>query len=648
MRYKSQALFAVVTILIFIFGFSKIYAYQEPKEIKILFTHDMHDHLLPNKGEYNGSTIWTGGYSRLKTAIDQEKEDSKNTVLLDAGDYSMGDLFQSLFSTDAPELRIMGQMGYDVTTFGNHEFEFKDIGLARHLYAAKNSGDKLPQIVSSNIVFPDVKKMTKSSYELQQSMKAYGVKEYTIINKGGIRIGIFGIMGEDADDCITTTEVSFDNIIESSKRVVKKLKQEGVDLIVCLSHSGTWEKASKSEDEILAKKVPEIDVIVSGHTHTILKKPIVHGNTVIGSCGEYGNNLGIIQLVQSPGKRWSIKDYNLKRIDQSINEDSGISQTISKFKDMVQKKYLDYFDLDFNQVLCRSPFSFIATEQIGKKLQEDTLGNLISDGYIYSVKQAEGKDYEPVSVAIVPVGTMRGSFVEGDITVQDAFISSCLGIGPDGISGYPLISVYLTGKELKNLCELDASISPMLSYAQLYMSGIGYTFNPNRMMLNRVIETHLQKPDGTKEKINDKKLYRVVSGLYNAQMLSTVGAKSFGLLSVTPKTRDGKPIKNFDSNIIYSKSGGHTTELKEWLATAIYLQSFPKADGVPQIPYYYNTLQGRKIIDNTNSLSAILGNPNSIAVRLYLVVLSAVIVITAVTVIIVRLVRKKQRNKAAV
>ncbi len=648
MRFRSPALFAVATIMIFILVFSTTYAYQEPREIKILFTHDMHDHLLPNKGEYNGSTVWTGGYSKLKTAIDKEKANSKNVILVDAGDYSMGDLFQSLFSTDAPELRTMGQMGYDVTTFGNHEFEFKDFGLTRHLYAAKNSGDKLPQIVSSNIVFPDVKKMTKSSYELQQAMKAYGVKEYTIVNKGGIRIGVFGLVGEDADNCITTTEMSFDNVVKSSKRIVKKLKRENVDLIVCLSHSGTWEKASKSEDEILAKKVPEIDVIVSGHTHTLLKKPIIHGNTVIGSCGEYGNNLGVIKLIKNPGKRWSLKDYNLKRIDQSINEDSGISQTISKFKDMVQKKYLNYFDLEFNQVLCRSPFSFIATEQIGKKLQEDTLGNLISDGYIYSVKQAEGKDYEPVSVAIVPVGTMRGSFVEGDITVQDAFISSCLGIGPDGISGYPLISVYLTGKELKNLCELDASISPMLSYAQLYMSGIGYTFNPNRMMLNRVTEAHLQKPDGTKEKINDKKLYRVVSGLYNAQMLSTVGAKSLGLLSVIPKTRDGKPIKNFDSHIIYSKSGGHTTELKEWLATARYLQSFPKAEGVPQIPYYYNTLQGRKIIDNTNSISAILGNPNSMAVKLYLVVLAVAVVIIAIAVIIVRFVRKKQRNKAAV
>ena len=648
MRYKNQALFVATTIIIFIFVFSKTYAYQEPRDIKILFTHDMHDHLLPNKGEYNGTTVWTGGYSRLKTAIDIEKADSKNTILVDAGDYSMGDLFQSLFSTDAPELRIMGQLGYDATTLGNHEFEFKDSGLTRHLYAAKNSGDKLPEIVSSNIVFPGGDKTTKSSYELQQAMKAYGVKEYTILNKGGIRIGVFGLIGEDADNCITTTEVSFENIVQSSKKVVKKLKKEGVDLIICLSHSGTGDKASKSEDEILAKKVPDIDVIVSGHSHTLLNKPIVYGSTVVGSCGEYGNNLGVIELVQTPGKRWSLKDYHLKHIDQSMQEDAGISETVSNFKGMVQKKYLNYFGLQFDEVLCRSPFSFISTEKIGKKLQEDTLGNLISDGYIYSVKQAEGKDYEPVSVAIVPVGTMRGSFVQGDITVQDAFISSCLGIGPDEISGYPLISVYLTGKELKNLCELDASISPMMSYAQLYMSGISYTFNPNRMILNRVTEAHLEKTDGTQEKIEDKKLYRVVSGLYNSQMLATVGPKSFGLLPVVPKTKEGKPIRDFNSCIIYSNSGGHTTELKEWLATARYLQSFPKTEGLPQIPYYYNTLQGRKIIDNTNSLWAIWGDPNSIAVRLYLVVLAVIVVITAVAVIIVRLVRKKQRIKATV
>lgn len=643
---KKCLIFLLIIFLMTLPGFFlKSYAAEESREIKILFTHDMHDHLMPNKAEDDGRIVESGGFARLKTTIDEERADSKNTILVDAGDYSMGDLTQALFSTDAPELRTMGQMGYDVTTFGNHEFEFKDTGLTRHLYAAKNSGDKLPEIVSSNIVFP--KKMTQSSYELQKAMKAYGVKEYTILNKGDIKIGVFGLIGHDSEGCITTSEMSFDDIVKSSKKVVEKLKQEDVDLIVCLSHSGTREKESKSEDEILAKKVPDIDVIISGHTHTLLEKPIIHGDTVIGSCGQYGNNLGVIDLVQLPGGSWKLREYRLKYMDQSIQGNEDILRTVNKYKDMVQQKYLNDFGLKFDEVLARSPFEFIPADKIGKKHQEDTLGDLISDGYIYAVKQAEGRNYKPVSVAIVAVGTMRGSFVQGDITVQDAFISSCLGLGPDGVSGYPLISVYLTGKELKNLCEVDASISPMMNDAQLYMSGISYTFNPNRMPLNKVTEAHLQKQDGSQEAINDKRLYRVVSGLYSAQMLSTVGPKSFGMLTVVPKTEDGKPIKDFESYIIYDSSGGRSIELKEWLATARYLQSFPKVDGVPEVPYYYNAFHDRKIVDNDKSLSAILGKPNSIAVRLYLIGLAVIAAIAAAAAVVIRQIRRKRRNRAA-
>jgi 5'-nucleotidase/UDP-sugar diphosphatase len=637
----------IVLTLILVFTSAGTFADSDTEGITILFSHDMHDHILPNKVEKDGEIVKTGGYSRLKTVIDQEKAKRKNTILVDAGDYSMGDLFQSLFSTDAPELRIMGQLGYDVTTFGNHEFDFNDGGLTRHLYAARNSGDKLPVIVSSNIIFPQGKNMTKSSNDLRNAMKAYGVEEYTIIERGGIKVGVFGLLGRDSESCITSTEVSFEDSVKSSERIVKKLKDQGAELIVCLSHSGTWDRLSKSEDEILAKKVPEIDVIISGHTHTLLQKPIISGNTMIGSCGEYGNNLGVIDLTKAENGRWKLKEYHLQNINQSIVENPGILNTINKYKAMVQHKYLNLFDLKFDHVLARSPFDFIATADIGKKLREDTLGNLITDGYIYSVRQAEGRNYKPVSVAVVTVGTMRGSFVQGDITVQDAFISSCLGIGADGVSGYPLISVYLTGKELKNLCEVDASISTMMSSAQLYMSGIGYTINPNRMLFNRVTEVHLQNPDGTLEKIDDSKLYRVVSGMYNAQMLSTVGPKSFGLLSVVPKDSAGKPIKDFESCIIYDAAGGHNSELKEWLATARYLQSFPKVDGVPQVPYYYNSLHNRKVIDNDKSLGAILGNPNSIAIKFYLVILAAIAIIATAVILAWKYIRKRRKNSIA-
>ena len=98
-----------------------------------------------------------------------------------------------------------------------------------------------------------------------------------------------------------------------------------------------------------------------------------------------------------------------------------------------------------------------------------------------------------------------------------------MGIGPDKRSGYPLLSVYLTGKELKTACEVDASVAPLMRPAQLYMSGLTYTFNPHRIIFNKVTDAALLKPDGSREEIEDDKLYRVAAGLYSAQMLSIVG-----------------------------------------------------------------------------------------------------------------------------
>jgi len=117
----------------------------------------MHDHFLPSNVEQNGQVLQLGGYARLQTAINLEKKKNPDSILVDGGDYSMGTLFQSIYSSDAPELRMMGQLGYDVTTFGNHEYDFRADGLADSLNAARKSGDKLPQIVQSNVHFQQIK-----------------------------------------------------------------------------------------------------------------------------------------------------------------------------------------------------------------------------------------------------------------------------------------------------------------------------------------------------------------------------------------------------------------------------------------------------------------------------------------------------------
>jgi hypothetical protein len=200
----------------------------------------------------------------------------------------------------------------------------------------------------------------------------------------------------------------------------------------------------------------------------------------------------------------------------------------------------------------------------------------------------------------------------------------------------------LTGKELRDLCEVDASISPFMRSAQLYMSGICFTFNPNRLIFNKVTELHLQKSDGTLDEIEDSKLYRVVTGLYNAQMLSIVGDKSFGLLSIVPKTKEGNPITDFDAQIIYDASNGRDNEVKEWLSTAQYFKSFDKADGIAEVPVYYNKTHSRKIIDDNKNVLAIVRDPNSLAIKIYIV---STVVIVAIAFVIYRLATRKKRKQ---
>jgi len=640
-----------LSAIIMVLGLSTLTTSSEKsdKKMTILFTNDLHDHFMPFEINQNGTVYQVGGYALLQSAISVQKKLNPDLLLIDAGDFSMGTLFQSIYASDGPELRIMGQMGYDVVTLGNHEFDFRAKGLTESLNAAKKSGDKLPQMVASNVSFPNDKdgNLTQSLTNLKQSFHDYGVKDYAIIERGGVKIGIFGLMGKDAASNAPMSEVKFTDAVENAKRVVEILKQEEkVDLVICLSHLGTWTDKSKSEDEILAEKVPEINIVISGHTHTKLNQPIVVGKTIIGSSGEYGENLGVINISQDSNKAWKLDNYNLKQMDNSLSSDPDISKTIDKYKNIVQEKYLDNFGMKFDEVLANSSFNFVSTPEIGKKHAEDTLGNLISDAYIYAVKKAEGANYNPVAVAIVPTGTIRGSFVKGDITVADAFSVSSLGIGPDNISGYPLISVYLTGKELKTACEVDASISPIMDTAQLYMSGLNFMFNPNRLIFNKVTNTILQKSDGTLEQINDTELYRVVVGLYSAQMLSVVGDKSFGLLSIVPKTKDGTPITDFEAQIVTDKTSGRNNEVKEWLAIAEYLKSFDKVNGVSQISQDYKETHGRKIIDNTHNVFALLNNPNRIALAVYFIVILAIVGMAFIIRMIVT--RKKRKERLVV
>ena len=640
---KIVVIWLIAVIVLPLMTGMQVWAKTEPKQLDILFTHDTHSHLNSFTTIVNGEKEEAGGFAKLKTLIDEHKKVNPDTLVLDGGDFSMGTLVQTVYDTEAAELRMLGQIGCDVTTLGNHEFDYQSKGLADMLNAAKNSGDTVPSLVLCNVDWDAMEEagLSEGQKQIQSAFEKYQVKDYVVVQKGNIKIAVLGVFGKDALVCAPTCELVWKDPVKAAKQTVEKIKKkEKVDMIACVSHSGTWDDADKSEDEILAKEVPDIDLIISGHTHSQLDKPIQHGNTYIVSCGEYGKNLGTISMTQKDDGRWKATSYELIPVSDEVNPDETTQAKIDTLMDTVDINYLAKFGYTRKEVLAENDIEFNSLDEMGTKHEELNLGDIISDAYVYAVENSDNYDGDPVDVAVVPSGTVRDTYAKGEITVESVYNSFSLGIGKDGLAGYPLISAYLTGKELKLVAEIDASISDFMTIARLYCSGLNFTFNPHRMILNKVTDCYLTGQDGKREEIQDDKLYHVVTDLYTGQMLGSVMDISYGLLSIIPKDKEGNPIEDLEEYAIMEEN----QELKAWVAIARYMQSFDDTDGdgIANVSEYYATTHGRKVVENSRNLVQLLKNPNKFFMLMIGIVTVAVLIVLLLIFFIRKVLRKRR------
>lgn len=616
------------------------------KQMEILFLHDTHSHLDSFLTLEDGEVAAVGGFSQIKTLINEIKDKNPNALVLDAGDFSMGTLVQTIYDSEAAELRMLGALGCEVTTLGNHEFDYRSTGLAGTLNAAKKSGEPVPAMVLCNIDWEamEAEGLTEEQQLLKDAFESYGLQDYIVLDKGDVRIAVFGVFGVDSLACAPTCALKFRDASEAAAETVAEIRSnENVDMIVCVSHSGTNENESKSEDEILAKNVPEIDLIISGHTHTTLTEPIQHGDTYIVSCGEYGKNLGTLSMTRKEDGRWIIDSYNLIPVTPEIASDEPTQEKIDSFMEIVDSVYLSSFGYTRDQVLAQNDVVFSNSSDLYDIHTDHNLGNILSDAFLYSVSNADTGDDNPVDFAIVPSGCVRDTLPKGDITVEDVFNAYSLGIGSDGIPGYPLISVYLTGKEIRTVTEIDASVSDLMPAARLYISGMNFSFNPHRIILNRTTDCYIPGSDGSRIEIQDDKLYRVVCDLYSGQMLGAVTDISYGLLSIQPKFADGTPIGNIEDAIIISDG----QEIKAWAAIAEYLDCLEDTDGdgIANVPSFYGEFQGRKVVEDSTNLFDLIKNPNKYAVMIVLAVMVVLAIIILLVILIVKLIMKLIKRK---
>jgi 5'-nucleotidase len=578
--------------------------------LTIIHSNDMHSHFLGAAPNIDYTPLVTGddetigGWARIATVIKQVRGNHSNPVLVvDAGDFLMGSLFHLLSRQRAFELKLLHMMGYDAVTLGNHEFDLKPGGLARILTSARRYG-QLPPLVLANAVFnPD----DPGDDALEKLFSSGVVRPYRVLKKGNIRIGIFGLLGKDAAEVAPfASPVTFADPIETARKMVKILRDsEHVDLVICLSHSGLSPDTKHSEDEIMARQVNGIDVIISGHTHTKLDRALQVNGTIIVQAWEYGKQLGVMDIVIDGG-RVALKDYRLVDIDDTIAGDAEMSRTIEAFEDDINRQVLAADDLAFHKAVAETGFD-LTIETV-----ESNLGNLIADAMRWYANQT---DYDPAdpatqtAVAVISNGVIRDPIVVGKtgrIAVCDAFRAIPLGIGFDEAQtmGYPLISFYVYPSEMKKTLEILTSIYPLKgSDYFLQISGTKFVYNPNRMIFDRVTDIWLGDEQTGYQPLDysasNHSLVRVTADIYNATFLKIIGGFTSNILNIVPKDRNGNPVDDLTTRRLDAdKHQPGIQEVKEWKAVIAYLQSFADTDGdgLPEIPERYRGPLGRHIV----------------------------------------------------
>ena len=557
--------FLILLILIAVLSFNMALAAAE--ELTVLFTHDLHSFVLPRKVlSSDGKIVREGGYAELAYLINQNKVDGR-TILVDAGDIAMGSLFHTLFTKEAVELRLMGMMGYDVITLGNHDFDFGGNGFIAMSRAAKKSGKPLPKIVATN---------TEPPPSMAEGFREHPVEKYVVLERSGLRIGIFGLMGKEAmEDASFAPPVKFGDQVKAAKEAVRVLReQEKVDVVICLSHSGVFSKKSVSEDDVLAEKVSGIDVIVSGHTHARFFTPLVVNKTLIVSAKCYGSYLGVLKLDVGKGGGVRLVSYKLISVDEGTPADPKIAAAAETFRKKVDEYYLSRFGMNSDDPVVRSGFNLETLDSMYGKPRETAIGDFVTDALLAGCRK-----YGQANAIWFPMGFIRNSILVGQTDVDDVFGILSLGVGTDGMAGDPMALFYVTGTDLKKMMEFETTIASDKPDAKANVAGLKFSYNPHRLPLDRITSLEVENENGIYEKVEPDKLYGMCTTLFTASLIGVAKSRSHGLIGMTLRRSDDSPVKDRNEGIIKMHDG---REYYSWVALVDYLKSMPKGpDGIP-------------------------------------------------------------------
>ena len=409
---------------------------SQPKEFVILFTNDFHSQIEPlSKQEtYNADR---GGIKRIKALVDSVRMAEPAVLLADAGDFVQGTYYFSLLNGEV-EMMAMEELGYDVRTIGNHEFD-KKMTVLGDMFSLSSS---VP-VVASN-------------YDFSQTSLATYVRNSIILETGNVKVGFIGlnVRLQNLVDPTACEGVKWQNAINVADEEAKKLRDQGADMVIALSHLGYEKTDEVYYDRGIAKNTRHIDMIIGGHSHTFLNYPEYVTNqegekVLITQTGSKGICLGYakIKLDDNGNPSFTYKLIPVKNhLDKMLDRD---------FSNMIDT-YSAAVTAEMEKVIGTCP------EAIRKGTPESPLGNLTADALVWMAQE-----YYDVKadVALYNTGGIRAEISAGDLTVGDVY------------AVYPFDNVLsvatLSGKDLKTLFDYVASSGglPINKEVKMVISG---------------------------------------------------------------------------------------------------------------------------------------------------------------------------------
>ncbi len=430
---------------------------SHPLTLTVLHMNDTHGHLLPYMEKSLGVDYPVSGSAYVADRIRGEREvNPDGTVLLSAGDMFQGTPVSNVFR-GKPVIEFMNYMAFDAMTLGNHEFDW-------------GTGVLADMVRSASFPF-----LAGNIEEVQAGKLPPGLKPFVVLTRKGVKVAIIGATTTEAPYATkpdNVTGIAFRDPEQTIPGLIEKAKEAGATVTIVLSHLGL------EADKALAASARGIDVIVGGHSHTIMDHPVYVGQTAIVQAGFYGVYLGVLKLkidsatgtVLGPADDYALQLVTARPTDPYENNVAGI---VGKYNDRIKT--------EFAKVVGEARVDLIRQNRA-----ESNIGNLISD----VLREAAG-----AQVAFQNGGGIRSDLPAGKITFGDAYT-----ILPFDNA---LVAMDLTGSQILDILEQNVADSDSRI---LQVSGLEVRYDLDKPALSRVVSVRV----GSKPLLPDK-TYRVAT-----------------------------------------------------------------------------------------------------------------------------------------